>query len=70
MKAHLVPYTDTLCIMETEQPCNVPVKRGIYEGNMLSALQFSKGLKKKEPTFLATLKMEEEPKEFRVPKAI
>jgi len=70
MKAHLVPYIDTLCIMETGQPCNVPAKRGIDEGNILCALQFSKELKKKEPTFRATLKMEEEPKEFRVPKAI
>ena len=56
--------------METEQPCNVPVKRSIDEGNTLSALQFSKGLKKKGPTFLATLKMEEEPKEVQAPKAI
>ena len=52
------------------QPCNVPMKTGIDEGNMLSALQFSKGLKKKEPTFLATLKMEEEPKEVQAPKTI
>ena len=37
---------------------------------MLSALQFSKVLKKKEPTFLATLKMEEEPKKVQAPKAI
>jgi len=38
VKAHLVPYTDTLCIMETGQPCNVPVKRGIDKSSMLSAL--------------------------------
>ena len=70
VKAHLVPYTDTLCIMETGQPYNVPMKRGIDEGNMLSALQFSKGLKKKEPPFPATLKMEEEPKEVQTREAI
>ena len=46
------------------------MKRGIDEGNMLSALQFSKELKKKEPTFLATLKMKEEPKEVQAPKVI
>ena len=55
VKAHLVPYTDNLCIMETGQPCNVPMKRGIDEGNMLSALQLSKGPKRKEPTFLAII---------------
>jgi len=38
VKAHLIPYTDTLSIMETGQPCNVPVKRGIDESNMLSTL--------------------------------
>jgi len=37
--------------------------RGINEGNMLLALQFCKGLKKKELTFLTTLKMVEGPKE-------
>lgn len=70
VKVHLVRYTDTLCIMEMGQPCNVPVKRGIDEGNMLFALQFSKGIKKNESTFLATLKIGEELKEAQAPKAI
>jgi len=37
---------------------------------MLSALQVSKGFKKKEPTFLATLKMEEEFKEAQALKHV
>jgi len=41
------------------------VKREISEGKMLSAIQISKGFKKKELTFLATIKMKEEPKEVQ-----
>jgi len=56
--------------METGEPCVVPMKSEINEGKMLSALQVSKGVKNKEPTFLAILKMEEESKEVQAPKAI
>ena len=56
--------------MKTGQPCVIPLKREINEGKMLSALQFSKGIKKKEPTFLSTLKMKEQSKEVQAPKAI
>ena len=59
-----------MCIMETGKPCVVPVKREINEQNMLSALQLSKGIKKNEPTYLATLKMEEEFKEVQAPKPV
>jgi len=41
--------------MEMGQPCIVPMKRKIDEGKMLFALQFYKGIKKKDPTFLASL---------------
>jgi len=58
MKAFLIPYTNTMCTMETGQRCVIPVKREINEGKILSTLQFSKGIKK-EPTFLTTLKMKE-----------
>ena len=57
----MVPYANTMCIMEKGQPCVVPVIREIDESKMLSALQLSKGLKKKEPTFIATLKINEGP---------
>jgi len=38
------------------------VKREIDKGKMFSAIQFTKGNKKKEPTFLAILKLDEEVK--------
>jgi len=37
---------------------------------MLSALQFTKRIKKKEPTFRATLKLEEEVQKVQAPKAV
>jgi len=46
------------------------VKREINEDKMLSTLQFSKGIKKKEPTFLATFKIDEESKQVQAPKAV
>eukprot|EP00257_Ricinus_communis_P019332 XP_015578290.1 uncharacterized protein LOC107261709 [Ricinus communis] len=59
VKAFLVPYTNTMCIMENGQPCVVPIKRELSQDKMVSAIQLSKGVKRKEPTFLATPKMEE-----------
>jgi len=70
VKAFLMPHTNTMCIMETGQPCVVLVKREVNESKMLSALQVSKGFKRKEPTFLATLKMEEEFEEVQAPKSV
>jgi len=67
LKAFLVPYTNTI---RPPVPCVVTVKREIDEGKMFSTLQFSKGIKKKEPTFLATLKMEEEFNEVQAPKVV
>ena len=66
----MVPYSNTMCIME--KGCVVPFIREIDESKMLSALQLSKGLKKKEPTFIATLKMNEGPEDGgkHAPKAI
>ncbi|XP_048231260.1 uncharacterized protein LOC125370291 [Ricinus communis] len=60
VKAFLVPYANTMCIMENGQPCVVPIKRELSQDKMVSAIQLSKGVKRKEPTFLATLKVEEE----------
>jgi len=70
VKAFLVPYANTMCIMEKGQPCVVPVKGEIDEGKMLSALQFTKGIKKKKPTFLAILKLDEEVKGVQPPKGV
>ena len=70
VKAFLMLYTSTICIMEKGQPCLVPVKKKINEGKMLSAFHFIKGIKKKGPIFLATLKLEEEAKEVQALKAV
>ena len=70
MKAFLVPHTNTMCIMEMGQPCVVPVKREVNECKMLSTLQLSKGVKKNEPTFFSTLKLDEEAKEVQAPKVV
>jgi len=48
VKAFLVPYTNTICIMDKGQPCVVLVKMEIDEGKMLSTLQFTMGIKRKE----------------------
>ena len=63
-------YTNTICIIGMGQPCVVSMKREINEVKMFSCLQFSKGIKKKEPTLLTTLKMEDKSKEMQAPKAI
>jgi len=65
-----VPYTNTTCIIEKGQPCVVLVKREIDEGKMLFALQFTIGIKSKEPTFLPTLKIDKEVKDVQEPKAV
>jgi len=56
-------------IMETWQSYIVLLKREIDKGKMF-ALQFSKGIKNKECTFLIILKLDEECKEWQAPKAI
>jgi len=70
VKTFLVPYANTMCIMEKGQPCVVPVKREIGEGKikMLSTLQHTKGIKKKESTFLAH-KLDQQAKKVQTPKA-
>jgi len=62
LKAFLMPYTNSMCIIETGQPYVVSVKWKINKTKMLSAVQFSKGIKRKEPTFRTTLKMKESKK--------
>ncbi|RVW51386.1 Retrovirus-related Pol polyprotein from transposon 297 [Vitis vinifera] len=48
-----------MAILEEEKPCMVPtVTKGTPKTLMLSAMQVKKGLKKKEVTYLATLKEE------------
>jgi len=58
VKAFLVPYTNTMCIIEKGQPCVVYVKREIDEDKILFAIQFSNEIKKKELTFFVVLKFD------------
>ncbi|KAE8720538.1 hypothetical protein F3Y22_tig00019093pilonHSYRG00019 [Hibiscus syriacus] len=60
INAFPVPFADCLCIMDPKQQCIVPVSRGPgIEAKILSAIQFSKAVRKDEPTFLATLVCDE-----------
>ncbi|KAE8697362.1 hypothetical protein F3Y22_tig00110621pilonHSYRG00135 [Hibiscus syriacus] len=61
INAFKVPFADCLCILDPKQQCIVPVSRGPgIEAKMLSVIQFSKGVRKEEPTFVASL-LETEP---------
>ena len=60
-KVKVVPllFLHSMAILEEEKPCMVPtVTKGTPKTLMLSAMQVKKGLKKKEVTYLATLKEE------------
>ncbi|RVW81819.1 Retrovirus-related Pol polyprotein from transposon 17.6 [Vitis vinifera] len=73
VKAVSLPFLCSMAILEEEKPCMVPtVTEGTPKTPMLSALQVKKGLKRKEVTYLATLKEERDdgsgepmPKEMR-----
>ena len=50
-----------MAILEEEKPCMVPtVTEGTLKTLMLSAMQVKKGLKRKEVTYLPTLKEEKD----------
>ncbi|KAE8734320.1 hypothetical protein F3Y22_tig00000773pilonHSYRG00160 [Hibiscus syriacus] len=60
INAFPVPFADCLCILDPKQQCIVPVSRGSGVGaRVLSAIQFSKAVRKEEPTFLAVLVCDE-----------
>ena len=61
VRAFPIPFAETMCIMGEGNACMVPLAReATLKAKTLSAMQLSKGLKKNEPTFLATLKLNEE----------
>ena len=62
VKALLVSYTNTMCILKGKA-CTAQIKRENVSSKMLSALQIFKGVRRHEPTFLATIKVEEGSKE-------
>ena len=54
-----LPFLHSMAILKKENPCMVPtVTEGTLKIPMLSAMQVKKGLKRKEMTYLATLKEE------------
>ncbi|KAE8657632.1 hypothetical protein F3Y22_tig00116984pilonHSYRG00043 [Hibiscus syriacus] len=60
INAFPVPFADCLCILDQKQQCIVPVSRGSGVGaKVLSAIQFSKAVRKEETTFLAVLVCDE-----------
>ncbi|XP_077242396.1 uncharacterized protein LOC143882895 [Tasmannia lanceolata] len=59
-KAVPMPYLNSLCMFGEKAPCMIPATRQERKDvEHLTALQLKKGLKKGEPTFVATLKMGE-----------
>ena len=72
VKAIPIPFANTMCILEEGNTGMVPLTREVcLHSKQLSALQLSKGVKKGQPTFLATLREEEEdPSNLELPKEI
>ncbi|KAE8706830.1 cytochrome P450 78A7-like [Hibiscus syriacus] len=71
INAFPVPVADCLCILDPKQQCIVPVSRGPkIEAKMLSAIQFSKGVHKEEPTFVASLVGTEPTMTEKVPREV
>ncbi|CAN1260507.1 Transposon Ty3-I Gag-Pol polyprotein [Linum perenne] len=58
VKAIPMPFANTMCILEEGNTCTVPMLREGNQLKSLSAMQVSKGVKRGEPTFLATMKTE------------
>lgn len=56
VKAVPMPFVNSVCIMEEGAPCMVPTVQGTKAPTkMISALQLTRGVKKGEATFLATM---------------
>ncbi|XP_039038705.1 uncharacterized protein LOC120176331 [Hibiscus syriacus] len=71
INAFPVPFADCLCILDPKQQCIVPVSRGPGIGaKVLSAIQFSKAVRKEEPSFLAVLVCEEPTTTKKVPDVV
>nr|CAN67852.1 hypothetical protein VITISV_020215 [Vitis vinifera] len=61
VKAVPLPFLRSMAVLEEEKSCMVPtVTKGTLKIPMLSATQVKKGLKRKEVTYLATLKEEKD----------
>lgn len=67
-KARLLTRTDTQ--KKDKEGCDVPVWREMDEGKVLSARKLAKGLKRKETTYLAALKSDDEGSNVEGPEAV
>ncbi|CAM8975515.1 unnamed protein product [Rhodiola kirilowii] len=57
VKAFTVPFNNTMCILDGQKACVVLTTRSsVNDAKMLSALQFKKGVRKNEESYLAILK--------------
>ncbi|CAM8951311.1 unnamed protein product [Rhodiola kirilowii] len=57
VKAFMVPFNNTMCILDGRKTCVVPTTRSsVNDAKMLSAMQFKKGVRKNEESYLAILK--------------
>ncbi|KAE8692821.1 cytochrome P450 78A7-like [Hibiscus syriacus] len=71
INAFPVPFADCLCILDPKQQCIVPVSRGPGVGaKVLSTIQFSKAVRKEEPSFLAVLVCDEPATTKEVPDVV
>jgi hypothetical protein len=57
-KTAVLPYADSLMMMGSK-PCVITTQCGKMGEKSISAMQFSKGFKRNEPSFLCTLRLEE-----------
>ncbi|KAL3499013.1 hypothetical protein ACH5RR_041745 [Cinchona calisaya] len=71
ISAMLLPFADCICILDSQYQCVVPLKRESgRDHKTLSAIQICSGLKRGEPTFLATLKVDEKDNQREVPEVV
>ncbi|KAI5675744.1 hypothetical protein M9H77_06694 [Catharanthus roseus] len=74
VKAFPIPFANTMCILDEGKTCVVPTIRSTKpDPQALSAMQFEKGLKRDEESYLAILKEhddEELPPQLTIPREI
>ena len=51
VKACILPFSNSVMILDENRTCAVPTRRMSGQGPVLSAMQLEKGLKKNEPTY-------------------
>ncbi|KAF7807858.1 Transposon Ty3-I Gag-Pol polyprotein [Senna tora] len=71
VKAVLVPFANTMCILEEGNTCMVPLEREAkLKAKSISAMQLAKGMKKAQPTYVAAIKEQEDPLLGSVPEKV